>query len=281
MRQWVAASVSGRLFHAPLLTPLGRITWAGRHLDLRPRRPMPMRYWDTYSAVYVLKGRGRFRDQGGFERDVGSGDLMLMFPRRGYRYLIDPEEPWSEFFIQFRGPLFSLWKKEGLLDPGRPVHHLDPVDHWWRRLEAIIRPSALPEPAQSLKRICQLQDFLVDAVVASRGSPAAGAESAWCAKACALIEKDLGARVDWQALAGRLDLSYHRFRKVFADRMGVPPAKYRAAKAIERAEDLLADRSLPIKRIASLCGFCDAFHFAKRFKAATGLTPAQARRRGL
>jgi len=50
-------------------------------------------------------------------------------------------------------------------------------------------------------------------------------------------------------------------------------------QAIEHCEDLLQDRRLTIKQIADACGFCDEFHFAKRFKELTGLTPAQFRHR--
>jgi AraC-like DNA-binding protein len=277
MHKWVANAPTGRVFHSALLTPLGRITWAGRHLDSHPSC-MPMRYWDTYSAVYVLKGYGRFHDQAGLNLPLRKGDLMLMFPRYGYRYEAESGEPWSEFFIQFRGPLFGMWLKEGLLDPEQPIHHLEPIDHWWQRLEAIIKPLALPEPAQSLKRVCLLQELLVDAVIAPQTEPALN-DVRWLAMAQAALEKDFGEPVDWSAVARRLDLSYHRFRKKFAALGGVPPATYRAGKVIEHAENLLHDRRLALRDIARQCGFYDEFHFAKRFKALTGLTPAQFRRR--
>src|ERR1019366_4010575 len=136
LRNWLGTTPTGRVFHSAIQTPLGRISWAGRHLDTRHPSPMAMRYWDTYAAVYVRQGRARFQDVAGLDRPVGPGDLMLMFPRHGYRYVIDRDEPWSEFFIQFRGPLFGLWLKEGLLSPKLPVHHIDPVKHWWHPLGA-------------------------------------------------------------------------------------------------------------------------------------------------
>ena len=48
---------------------------------------------------------------------------------------------------------------------------------------------------------------------------------------------------------------------------------------LRRPLKLLQDPRLTVKRVASLCGFCDEFHFARRFKVLTGLTPAQSRRR--
>lgn len=237
-----------------------------------------MRRWDTYAAVYVLKGRARFHDEAGLDLPVGSGDLLLMFPRHGYRYVIARNELWSEFFIQFRGPLFGLWQKEGLFDPRRPIHHLEPVDHWWQRLEAVIKPLALPEPAQSLKRVCLLQEFLVDAVIAPQAETTP-TDARWLAAAQAALEKDFDKPVDWAAVARLFDLSYQRFRKKFTAIGGVPPGIYRSGRTIDHAESLLHDRRLALRDIARQCGFYDEFHFAKRFKALTGLTPAQFRRR--
>ncbi|MDD5708742.1 MAG: AraC family transcriptional regulator [Kiritimatiellae bacterium] len=278
MDKYMPVTPTGRMFSSGLHTPLGRVTRAGRNLDCLPTTPMAMRYWDIYSAVYVLKGRATYHNQDRLKRDIGPGDLILMFPRHGYRYVIDPGARWSEFFIQFRGPLFGLWMKEGLLNTRQPVHHLEPLDYWWKRLEAMTATSHLPEPAQSLKRVCLLQDFLVDAVIAPRTS-LPPSRVRWLAEARRALETDIGRAPDWEAIAQPFGMSARHFRRRFADLGGVTPARYRAAKTIEHAEGLLADRTRPIKDIASACGFCDEFHFGKRFKALTGLTPVQFRER--
>jgi len=239
---------------------------------------MAMRYWDTYAAVYVIEGSGRFEDQDGLRIPLREGNLMLMFPRHGYRYLSRRGEPWSEFFIQFEGPVFDLWVQEGLLDPKSPVHRLENVEHWWHRLEAIIKPSIMPEPVQTVKRICLLQEFLADTVLSPQ-APAAAADTLWLATAQSELEKNLEEAVNWDAVARSLGISYNRFRQKFAALGGVPPAAYRAGKVIAHAEDLLRDQNLSVKEIALRCGFHDEFHFSKRFKDLTGLTPAQFRRR--
>lgn len=226
----------------------------------------------------VAVGGGDVREQDGTCGVVRAGDLMLMFPRHGYRYQGEPNELWSEFFIQFRGPLFGLWVKEGLLNPKRPIHHIEPIEHWHARLEAIIRPLDLPEPAQSLRRVTLLQDFLIDAAILPE-TPATAADERWLAAARAALAQDLDKPPDWDAIAKTLGLSYHHFRRRFTQLAGAPPARYRAAKALDHAEDLLHDPRLALRDIARQCGFYDEFHFAKRFKALTGLTPAQFRRR--
>lgn len=92
-------------------------------------------------------------------------------------------------------------------------------------------------------------------------------------------ERDFDRPEDWVALAAHFGLSYDRFRKKFTAVGGVPPGTYRAGKVIEHAENLLHDPRLSLGDIAKQCGFHDTFHFAKRFKTLTGITPAQFRLR--
>src|SRR5437762_3267328 len=91
--------------------PMGRVSSAGVHIGYRQVSVMPMQVWDTYALVYVLDGKGRFYDAAGRDLPLHAGDLMLFFPRHGYRYRIDPSEPWSEFYMHFQGPVFDLWRQ--------------------------------------------------------------------------------------------------------------------------------------------------------------------------
>lgn len=178
----------------------------------------------------------------------------------------------------FRGPLFALWERGGLLDRQAPILHLEPVSIWWERLEALLAPLELPQSLQSLHRCLQLEQFLADALAAS-SSPAGGRHADWYRQACSLIDLQLGSTVDWEGIARRLDMSYRHFRRRFQVAGGITPGHYRAMRQIERAQELLHTPELSIKQVADRCGFCSAFHLATRFKHFTGLTPAQFRRR--
>ena len=55
----------------------------------------------------------------------------------------------------------------------------------------------------------------------------------------------------------------------------------RATKALDRACELLQEPHLGLKEVAERCGFCDEFHFSRRFKQRLGLSPSDFRRRWL
>ena len=274
------APLSGPAYRGPDATPIGRITYAGHHLDVTAERPMRPRRWDTYSLVYVKNGTAVFHSAAAPGRAVGAGDLMLMFPRYAYRYVIDPQTPWSETFVQFDGPVFDLWRKGGLLAPANPVWHLEPVPVWWARLEAIVAPDRATGEDSALHRVGRLQAFLADAWTVSHRPAVEPADRDWLASAEALLSRDLTAYPDWDKLSARLNMSYERFRKRFRELAGVSPAKFRADRRVDWAAALLESADRSVEDIARTCGYHDKFHFMKRFKAATGLTPAQYRMRG-
>ena len=260
---------------------LGRVTYAGRHEAVQAVESMRMRYWDTYSVVYVCSGAARFEDESGRNRPVGPGDLMLMFPRHGYRYLATPDVPWTEIFVQFDGPVFDLWRERRLLRPAEPVWRLEPLAYWRPKLAEIAAPRVEGESEEesALRRVCLLQAFLAEAYNAVHRAERDAGQSAWLKRAHALLDENPGDYPDWEALAGRLDLSYDRFRKRFRELTGQAPAQYRAQRRITWASELLKDRRRSLADIAATCGYHDVFHFAKRFQQATGLTPAQFRQR--
>lgn len=268
----------GELLRQTGVHPLGRLTLAGLHIDYRPTGPMPMRFWDTFALIYVLGGRARFHDETGLNLPLRAGDLLLMFPGHGYHYEIDPRQPWSEFYLHFQGPVFDLWRERKILDPAEPVYHLAPVEKWLGRFEELARSRPVRHPGHVLKQVCRLQELLADVLCERRGRRSRHVQNLWLAQATALLDGQPVARVpNWHALAAQMGLSYDRFRKKFAACAGSTPAKYLMARRLESACTMLQDRKLGLKEIARACGFCDVFHFSKRFKQGLRLTPTEYR----
>lgn len=80
-----------------------------------------------------------------------------------------------------------------------------------------------------------------------------------------------------QAVARYHSLSAAHFSVIFKRHHGKNPNAFLHAARIERAKTLLADGRLRIKEIAATCGYADAAHFCRRFKAVCGQTPRQFR----
>lgn len=253
-------------------SPLGRMTLAGYIKDgVGVTSP---RVLGSYAVVYLLEGEGRFRDS---ERDLPlrAGHLLLIFPNVPHVYGPQASRRWSEFYIVFDGPAFDLWRRQGVIDPARPLLSLEPIPYWLARLHE----AASEENASVMERICLLQRILAEAISISQRQSVAQQDVLWLEQAQRHLEASaVAGRCELSRIAGELGMSYENFRKRFVRLAGLPPARYRSHCLMRRVCDLLQHTDQPLRSIARECGFCDEFHLSRRFRSSMGISPSGFRR---
>jgi AraC family transcriptional regulator len=87
------------------------------------------------------------------------------------------------------------------------------------------------------------------------------------------IQANLTQDVSISDLATLTSTSASHFSHSFKRSMGIAPHQYLMHQRVERAKQLLAQRSLAISSIALDCGFANQTHFTKVFRQITGMTP--------
>lgn len=80
-------------------------------------------------------------------------------------------------------------------------------------------------------------------------------------------------------LAERAAVSESQLHREFSRRFGITPNQYIREVRIGVARHLLETEDLSMSEISIECGFYDQSHFSRQFKASTGLTPLQYRKR--
>lgn len=258
-------------------TALGRVIGAGTTFMRGPHLHPSMHILGEYALVYILRGNGIYHNARGHSQRFAPGDVIVIFPELGHQYGPDSSEDFEEFFIIFTGPLFDVWQSTGLLDPARPIFHLEPIHFWMEKLRHIIAepPNDSAAIFRSLSLLC---DFLIEAHIASGAKAATSSEAPWLAHARVLLGENLAQHVDAAEVAHALNLSYDAFRRQFRRQMGVSPARYRMNQRITAAGDLLMHTSISIRQIAESLGFYDEFHFSQKFKQLKGVSPREFRR---
>lgn len=259
--------------------PLGRISWSGFNRDPRGQMTGPMRPYGTYALVYLLDGSGEYRDAKGRRSRVRAGDLILTFPEIPRQYGGRIGSSWHEFYIIFDGPVFDLWRRQGLLDEARPVRTLQPIHYWSRRLEQTVRSASQGERS-ALTEVCTLQDVLAEILELERRAAVHGANRKWLAEAYAILDNmDVSRSPDYGPLTKALGLTYAGFRSRFTRLSGISPGRYLAQVQLRHACRLMESGDLKLRQIAERCGYSDEFHLSRRFKQLMGLTPREFRRR--
>lgn len=267
----VASITSRLLYHSDAGSALGRQLMAGyvRHSQ-GLQQP---RVFGRYALVYLLYGSGWYWDAVHGRHAVKPGDVILVFPDIGHTYGPGKGERWTEFYCVFDGPAFDLLRAQGVLDPARPLLHLEPIERWLRQLEAVAaQPPAWSEP-ERLRQVGAFWHWLIGAL--SQRSPLSHADEdpAWLLQARGALETNLDQALDLNDVARAAGLSYENFRKQFQRQTGVSPARYRAIRKIEAARAMLQNADLTLESVASQLGYTDAFHLSRRFKQHFGVSP--------
>jgi len=93
-----------------------------------------------------------------------------------------------------------------------------------------------------------------------------------------LIDQDRPATISLPSLARMVKVSPEHLCRLTRQFLSITPMEVVYRVRIEKACTLLARTDVSIKQIAELLGFCDVYHFSRRFKKQTRVTPAQYRR---
>ncbi len=83
--------------------------------------------------------------------------------------------------------------------------------------------------------------------------------------------------IDLNYLASIANYSYHRFRHLFKNTLGISPTQYIKQKRLEYAKQLLTTTDSSITEIAYQCSFSSTSLFIQQFKKYAGITPQKYR----
>lgn len=235
-----------------------------------------MRILGSYALVYLTSGGGHFQTRGQPPVPCSAGDLLLIFPEIPHGYGPPPGGRWSEIYMVFSGPVFDLWRRQGILSPARPLLRLLPVATHAGKLRGMVAGNRGGDPAGHLAGVCALQSFLASAL-ASAEADESSADSwpDWLEIAVAKLRLD--PTLGLESVARAAGHSYESFRKKFRAITGESPTRFRSRMVFDLACKLIYEERLSNKELAAKLGFCDEFHFSRRFHQATGQTPSRFR----
>ena len=252
------------------------MTQVGGLTKTRIEMTRPYRVFGSYALVYVLGNSGVYIDATHGRRRLRGGDMICVFPDVPHLYGPEDGEFWQEYFLVFEGPVFDLWRTQGLLDPAEPVLHVEPVEYWLKQMQRVADVTATTEES-ALVRVARLQELLAELLAATGRAPQ-GLEPRWLTEARAWLETPDARGMRLSELAGRLHMSDATFRRRFAEEMGMPPQQYRDRALVEAAQRHMMRGGMTDREIAYALGFEDPAYFSRRFKQLVGRSPSAYRK---
>lgn len=96
--------------------------------------------------------------------------------------------------------------------------------------------------------------------------------------AIADIKENLHKKIILPQIAEKCELSYVQFIRRFKLSTGMTPSNYIILLRVQKAKAMLSNTDLPIRDIASACGFEDEYYFSNFFKKQIGISPTAFRK---
>lgn len=228
------------------------------------------RYFEFYSLSHLFEGSAFYWTPSGGLSRFEAGSAVLVPPGFVHSYGGD-RSPYVEDSLCFHGPLADSLSKAGILKPGVLKFGFE------RRLLPIIEMAMDPLESSQIAACVELQRLLLR-LGAENAPPRSGGAKG---RIEALIEDLKLAPERWwtvEEMAARCELGGVQFRRLFKEMAGMAPKRYLEELKMKRAMEMLVGSRDSVAEIGRRLSYSDPFHFSRRFKETTGLSPADYRR---
>jgi AraC-like DNA-binding protein len=231
-----------------------------------------------FALGWVLRGEAEHVDASGLRRALRPGDAYLRFPGVEHSTLFQ-DPGYAECWIDLGGELATFPEAAGLVQRDRPVLRPGIDLSLLRRLDRTLASARVAEES-ALPLIAADFVAMVAALARLDRRERSDPYRDLVDEACRLL--DSGPLPRWRLahVARRHGLSYERFRKVFAERLGCGPRMYGLRRRLDRARGMLLEGRKSVSEIAEELGYASASSFSLRFRDHVGHAPSRFRDQG-
>ena len=253
-----------------------QLTWAGcftkafGHLvDNRQIR--------DYVMIYCVEGCGWL------ELDkkrwvINRGDLFICPPDIAHSYGADDKDPWTKYWIHFRGRNAKDYIDLLGVSLDRPVLHIGVNETVISKMQDIFDTlntgyslgNLLLSTSHLMNILCYFNSVNTNKAI-YRG------EDMNVQKIITYMLDNIDKNLSIIQMAQYANVSKYHFIRKFKQKVGYTPIDYYIRLKIQKACELLESSSLKINGICSLLGFGNPYYFSTVFKRITGLSPLRYR----
>lgn len=226
--------------------------------------------------ILCAEGKGFCRSGRGRRIPVGPMELVLLREGLSHEYGADEKEPWTIFWVHFRGLLADAMLGE---EGGSPVRRLsaermDRAQKAFSDLLSLARDESFLGSARLVSgALWWLVALLTEPSPGGEGGPWVSPED----RALDLMRSRLSEPPNLSELARAAGLSPAQLTARFRRRTGYPPLAYYTRLRMLRACALLDDPGLKVSDVAERLGYDDPLHFSRVFRRVLGSSPLKYR----
>ena len=237
-----------------------------------PSHATPTLNYKTYSAHFILEGKGTYTANGKtYELCAGQGFMIM--PGIPNSYVADATEPWKYVYASFCGADDDALVHSAGLDEANMIFRFPLDDDMMRDIYAMHaagkRNEARGYDVTGYFLLCMSR--LVKSNLAAKNSEAR--QESYVKKAFLFIEDHFSEDISVQDIAFHVGLERSYLYRLFTKHVGTSPSRYLLNYRLDKAAEMLENKALSVAKISLAVGFYDVSHFYKAFLARFGMPP--------
>ncbi len=248
------------------------LTWAGCYTKAYGHKVVNRRLKD-HIIIYCVDGLG-WLELNNKRWIIKKGDFFTCPPQLIHSYGSNNKEPWTKYWIHFRGEnagyymeMLGLTMDSPILHIGDNVKILSWMHDLFRTLEKGYTHSNLLMATSYLNNILSYINSLV------RNKELNKNDEITVEKVITYMLDNINGNLDLDHISAYAGISKYHFVRLFKKITGYTPLNYYIRLKMQKACQLLESSSVKISSIGSALGFNNAYYFSMTFKRVIGQSP--------
>lgn len=233
-------------------------------------------YFLYYGGFLILSGKGKYIDALGNETVIGPGDFVQRLPNTKHITTVNPDIPWTEFFVCIGPTLYNTLAGLGVISNA-------PIIKTVLSMQTLNRCKELLETFKSHKEssneslLLKAQSLLFYINKISKEEAFFNKKQVVINDICDILNRNFDQKLNIKQIAVQYNIGYEDLRKQFKKHTGSAIYNYRIMSKINEGKRLLHYPNLTTKEISAMLGYTDQYAFSNQFKKVVGLSPLKFR----
>jgi AraC-like DNA-binding protein len=223
-----------------------------------------------FQIIYIIEGEGAFETENAVY-PITPGSVILGLPgvKRFYKPQFD--SGWNEYWVGFRGCFFDNMLKNNLLNREKVFFTLGDNSIFVASFQSLFRELSAQEPLYQLKAGATIISLISELLVHDRRRKQPDYSQKIIEKAKCFMEQHLYSDISIPQIAQKIGISASKLNEIFKQYNSMPPYQYFLSMKIQEAKNILSEKDISIKALASSLGFQDEYYFSRLFRKKAGL----------
>lgn len=228
-----------------------------------------------YVFIYCVDGKGWYAVNGR-KYEVSKDQYFILPSGIAHEYAADEKEPWTIYWIHFRGTLAKFYAMDCLAPMNIAPNKESRINYRLNLYEEIFHTLNQSYAIENLRyAMVTFQHYLASLRYLQQYRDAVSTPESKDAVNMTIhfFEENIERHITLKSVSEFVNISPSRLSALFKQKIGYSPLNYFILLKIKKASELLDTTDMKINQICVKLGFDDQYYFSRQFSKIMGMSP--------